>query len=214
MACEENTEEMHFVNLFEDTLAKNRGSLSDDEISKAVNDINELFQTDISCPMECYRTPARRWGYFFKMSFLSAGLARFYVLEALRNSEEFRTFFKRPSLKVLSIGSGPGNDLIGLCSALYGNADFQKLDLILLDYNELWKPLFDAMIDCTRSGNYGNSSGLFKEKHVKCYFVPSDVLNTDKYKKHLKNADIVWMKGLLSVLSSDSVRKEAIKVSN
>ncbi|GFR04647.1 uncharacterized protein TNCT_308511, partial [Trichonephila clavata] len=130
---------------------------------------------------------------------------------AIENNEEFRTFLKRSSLQVLSIGSGPGSDLIGLCSALYGKADFQKLNLTLVDNNPNWRSLIQAMIQVTRDDDYGNASKLFQEKEINYSFICSDVTNTAAYCEALSKADIVWMKGLLSVLSNNNIRFLALK---
>ncbi|GFX72352.1 uncharacterized protein TNCV_1253061 [Trichonephila clavipes] len=212
MADENITEERHFVRLFEETLERNRDGISDDDISDAVIKIVRSFVGNVACPIEMYETPRMLWAYFYRYSPISAELTRFQMLEAITNSEEFRTFFKRPSLEVLSIGSGPGSDLIGLCSALYDNADFQKLNLTLVDNNKHWRPLFQAMIQVIRHDEYGNASKLFKEKEINYSFICSDVLNTAAYREALSNADVVWMKGLLSVLSSDAERYLAVKV--
>ncbi|PRD32746.1 UNVERIFIED_CONTAM: hypothetical protein NCL1_19550 [Trichonephila clavipes] len=211
MACEDITEEKHFVRLFEETLELNRGDISDDDISDAVIEVINSFVGNIACPIKIYQTPERLWAYFFRFSPISAGLTRFHMLEAIRNNGALRTFLERSSLKVLSIGSGPGSDLIGLCSALYDNADFQKLNLTLVDNNERWRSLFQAMIHVIRHDEYGNASKLFQEKEINYSFICSDVLNTAAYCDALSNADVVWMKGLLSVLSNNTVRYRAIR---
>ncbi|GFS61417.1 uncharacterized protein TNIN_186661 [Trichonephila inaurata madagascariensis] len=157
MANENITEERHFVRLFEETLERNRDGLSDEDISDAVLKIICWFKRNITCPIEMYQTPRMLWAFFYRYSPISADLTRFQMLEAIRNSEEFRTFFKRPSLEVLSIGS---SDLIGLCSVLYDNADFQKLNLTLVDHNKHWRSLFQAMIQVIRHDEYGNKGLL------------------------------------------------------
>ncbi|GFQ81279.1 uncharacterized protein TNCT_72671 [Trichonephila clavata] len=212
MACEDKTEEMHFVSLFEETLERNRGHISDDDIYISLMNIIKSFIGKIEMKINNYQTPEMAWAYFFRFSPISAALARAQVLEAVRSSEEFRSFFKRHSLEVLSVGSGPGSDLIGLCSALHDNSDFQKLRLTLVDKNEHWQSLFEAMIQVTRCGDYGNASRLFKVKEINSSFICCDVLNTATYCGALGNADIVWMKGLLSILENDEERYLAIKV--
>ncbi|GFT22529.1 uncharacterized protein NPIL_603161 [Nephila pilipes] len=212
VADENSTEERYFVELFDETLELNRGEVSDDALSNAVVETIAVFNEgpSNSCAVEHFRTPAQLWAYFYRFSPISAGLARNRMLQAIRNSEEFRMFLKRPSLEVLSIGSGPGSDLIGLCSVLYEKGDFQKLNLTLVDNNKHWKSLFESMIQVTREGVYGNASSLFNDKEISSSFIWATALRTDDYLEALRKADIVWMKGLLSILRTDSSRHTVI----
>ncbi|GFQ76770.1 uncharacterized protein TNCT_407851 [Trichonephila clavata] len=216
--CSEN---QHFVKLFDDVLKIIREDLSDGDISKAVFEIVLRRRRSISnsCAVENFESLTDLCAYFYRFSPISAGLARNKTLAAIRDCKELRSCLEQPSLKILSVGSGPGSDLIGLCSALYESkllyekTALEKLKLILVDNNEKWETLFQATVQVLCESNFGYTSRFFKSKEVSTEFICCDVSKTAdvEYEEAFEEADIIWVKGLLSFLRSSNARSCALK---
>ncbi|GFU66680.1 uncharacterized protein TNCV_3111641 [Trichonephila clavipes] len=216
--CSEN---QHFVKLFDVVLKLIRGDISDEDISNAVFEIVSRRRRSISnsCAVENFESLKDLSAYLYTFSPMSAGLARNKTLAAIGNCEELRSFLEKPSLKILSVGSGPGSDLIGLCSVLYESkllyekTSLEKLKLILVDNNDKWESLFQATVQVLREGNFGYASRFFKSKEISTQFICCDVsMAADaKYEEAFEEANIIWVKGLLSFLRSDNARSCAMK---
>ncbi|GFT65618.1 uncharacterized protein NPIL_149402 [Nephila pilipes] len=210
-----DSEEKNFVRLFEEALKTFRGDLSDDDISKGIKDTISEFRKSIfnSCSIENFQYHYQRCGYFFRYSAPSAGLARDRVLDAIRNCQELRFLLTRQSMKILSIGSGPGSDIIGLCSAFYEVNEIFKPEFILVDHNIEWKVYFCVLFYLLRNNNFGYASSLFRYPTKEPLFITADTKFRPEgdYLIALKTADIIWMKGLLSILHCSCKRHFVIQ---
>ncbi|GFU20552.1 uncharacterized protein NPIL_260231 [Nephila pilipes] len=209
------SESQHFMTLFDEVLKLIRRDTSDEDISNAVCKIIKRRRESISnsCAVENFESLKDLCAYFYRFSPISAGLARNKTLAAIGNCEELRTRLKHSSLNILSVGSGPGSDLVGLCSALHETYAFKNLELILVDYNESWEKFFRTTIQVLKEGNFGNASKFFKEKEVSTQFICCDVSRTVDvdYEEAFENVDIIWVKGLLSFLKTDEARSRVSK---
>ncbi|GFU19194.1 uncharacterized protein NPIL_456091 [Nephila pilipes] len=204
------SEDQNFMKLFDEVLKLIRSHTSDEDISNAVCKIISRHRKSIANlrDVENFESLKDLCAYFYRFSPISAGLARNKTLTAIGNCEELRTRLKRSSLKILSVGSGPGSDLVGLCSALHETCSFGNLELILVDSNERWERFFRTTIQVLREGNFGNVSKFFLKKEVTTRFICCDVSKTiDKdCEEAFENTNIIWVKGLLSFIRSDDVR--------
>lgn len=111
----------------------------------------------------------------------------------------------KDSLHVISLGGGPGNDIVGFISALYGrHYGFLHITFTLVDQMAGWQEVFNQTVKMVRRGNYGNASALFKDCQVQETFLRADLTNKfswkDNLQKRLENADIFLLVKVLSVV--------------
>ncbi|KAF8773616.1 uncharacterized protein LOC129984168 [Argiope bruennichi] len=222
-------EEEQFVKLFDEVLQQNRGSLSDEAIADGVDIAIQNFRIAISgaCTKEKYDKPKMLCGFFHRYTSLFATVTRSKFFIALQKSEELKYCFHRPTVKLVDIGSGPGSCLVGLFSALescdetfnkeFGSLQYKSLEVTAVDYNEDWKNYFVDIVKKLMKGNFGNASKLFSKKHIKCDFAPFDLLNRsnsklkNEFTKILNEADIILMKGFLSILENNDYRHKTVE---
>ncbi|GBL88054.1 hypothetical protein AVEN_133711-1 [Araneus ventricosus] len=208
-------EEQQFVKLFDAVLQQNRGNLSDGDIAEGVAASVSFFREDISsaCAREKYNTPKILSGFFHRYSPLYAGKTRRIIVYALLGCEKLRFCFHRPSLKIVDVGSGAGSALVGLYSALYeGGFPFQSLEVTAVDYNKNWEIFFNAIVKKLCEDNFGYASRLFKEKEINCSFVCFDAFKDGCEKETcLNEADIIFMKGVVSILRNDDDRYKIMR---
>lgn len=111
----------------------------------------------------------------------------------------------KDSLDVISLGGGPGNDIFGFCSALYGrHYGFLQMNLTVVDRMIGWREVFTQTDKMIRNGIYGNVSALFKDVQVETNYMLADMTNkiswSDEFKRKLENADIFLLVKVLSVV--------------
>ncbi|GIY90091.1 hypothetical protein CDAR_231601 [Caerostris darwini] len=111
----------------------------------------------------------------------------------------------KDQLNIMCMGSGPGNDLVGLLSALYGkHFGLLDLDVTVVDKMYGWGLLFEETVRRLRLGECGNVSCIFKDLNVTTTFLQGDLKFPSTWTKELKgklaNADIVLMAKVLSVV--------------
>ncbi|GBN15493.1 hypothetical protein AVEN_21400-1 [Araneus ventricosus] len=206
-------EEQFFLELFQRVLILiNRSRVSSDDISDGIEKIIAHFRERgpaDACAVNNFLTLGDLLGYFYWSSPLSAGVTRNKMLVAIRNCEEFRSSLHRPLLKVVSVGGGTGSDIVGLYSALYEEeCAFQSMDITLMDNNREWEPFHQVVETCLRQNDFGNASRLINIKRITSSFIYADLRNKGpaEWRLNLRLADIVWMKGVRSILRDDSER--------
>lgn len=111
----------------------------------------------------------------------------------------------KDSLDVVSLGGGPGNDVFGFCSALYGrHYGFLRMNLTIVDQMAGWRDVFNQTEKMVRGGSLGNVSALFKDIHVETDFLVADVTNKLSWSsgliRKLENGDIFLLVKVLSVV--------------
>lgn len=139
-----------------------------------------------------------------------AGLTRFRVLNAMRNSRELKEILEKSDLEVVSLGSGPGNDVIGLCSA-FSQLNLDSLRITAVDkfaqFGSFLK-LSNVLLK-NEYENFGNVSALFRKTNVDLSFLEVDLpggLEADKeYFDALARADIILLAKLLGILEFRSI---------
>ncbi|XP_055953084.1 uncharacterized protein LOC129988835 [Argiope bruennichi] len=206
-------EERCFIELFDTVLMSiNRNRATADEISAGIENIIAYFRErgpPDACAAANFRTLGDSLGYFYWSSPLSAGVTRKKALAAIRNCPEFRSCFNQSSLKVVSVGGGTGSDLVGLYSALYeGRSTFENMEITLADSNSQWFPYHKAVEACLHEEIFGKASELIQSRNINTSFVCADLGNSlpANLQQEIRNANLVWMKGLRSILSGDYER--------
>ncbi|GFQ82300.1 uncharacterized protein TNCT_454111, partial [Trichonephila clavata] len=108
-------------------------------------------------------------------------------------------------LNLVCIGSGPGNDLLGFLSALYGkHFGLLDLDITIVDKMAGWELVFLETVRRLKLGECGNVSKIFSDLKVKTSFMIGDMKHQDSWSNNLKrkliNADVMLLSKFLSVV--------------
>lgn len=122
----------------------------------------------------------------------------------------------KESLDIVSLGGGPGSDLVGFCSALYGkHYRISKLNLTIVDHMLGWKKIFLKTIDMLQRTNLGNASDLCQNVEIQPSFIEADVTNPTKWNPNLnlkiRNADVLLLVKVLSVIP-DNRKNSSLQV--
>lgn len=213
-------EENRFHNLFTAVLDYfiEKEKINETEISNAIKAIIKSFHSkkgnkfsDVN-----YEETKNMCGYLFRYGSHGAGLARNKVLNAIKHCNVLKDCFKKAELNIISLGGAFGNDIIGLCSALYEVQVCNTLSLTVVDRIRRWGSCLSLIEFFLREGTYGNVSQIFRHRVANCLFIPVTLPGkpeTDlKYFKSLKEADIILIQKLMSVLGYNE-KKGIIKVS-
>ncbi|XP_035232748.1 uncharacterized protein LOC118204546 isoform X2 [Stegodyphus dumicola] len=212
-------EEINFLRLFWeafDNICK-VSDISETDIQQAIDNIIASFRYSKGGRFENIDLSSAEnvCGYIHRYSSLHAGLARNRVLEAIDNCEALKCCLNFPDINVISLGAGPGSDVIGFCSALYELTVCITLNLTLVDSAKRWSSCFNIAEFLTRERNFGNASNLFKETDVTTVYMRVDLpgnLSQDlKYFTALSEADIIIMQKLVSIMPLDT-SKSLIKL--
>ncbi|GFT60775.1 uncharacterized protein NPIL_47671 [Nephila pilipes] len=108
-------------------------------------------------------------------------------------------------LNLVCIGSGPGNDLVGFLSALYGkHFGLLDMDVTIVDKMAGWETVFQETIRRLKLGELGNVGKIFKDLKVNTSFLLGDMKYPDSWSNNLKqkliNADIMLISKFLSIV--------------
>ncbi|CAL1261859.1 unnamed protein product [Larinioides sclopetarius] len=213
-------EEKQFFELFYKVLiSMQEGRTTDQEVENGIEKIIAGFREGPTgvCNANNFQSYGDELGYFYWSSPVSASVTREKTLDAFRNCEEFASPFRRPSLKVVSLGAGTGSDLVGFYSAIYEyfetseeeHSVFKSIEMLLIDKYINWKPLFLKVDELLRDriSDFGNASQLMRSKNITTSFLRADLknLSADQRQK-ISNAHIVWMKGIQSIQNNDEHR--------
>lgn len=147
--------------------------------------------------------------YFKRYAAFSANLVRHRMREVFENCEHLQAKMRSPELEIIDLGSGPGTDVVGFCSALCEQQDLKEckqLNFTLVDNVRLWSRFATSFTSVTRTVKYGRTSELFRSRKVSTLFLEKDVENQadGDYAWKLKCADIIMVVRLLSHVKSPS----------
>ena len=121
-------------------------------------------------------------------------------------------------LKVVSLGGGPGNDLVGFCSALQELVNsIREFDLYIIDICSGWKTVFPTILRKASKGNFGSFTEYAKKIKINTGFMAADLTAKGIFENEcisicLADADIVFMVKLTSFLP-DTEAGDLIQVS-
>ncbi|KFM75723.1 hypothetical protein X975_15402, partial [Stegodyphus mimosarum] len=211
-------EEINFLRLFWEALDNfcKVADISETHIQQAIDNIIASFRYSKGGRFENINLSFAEniCGYIHRYSSLGAGLARNRVLEAIDNCEALNCCLNFADINVISLGAGPGNDVIGFCSAFYERTVCLTLNLTLVDSAKRWSSCFNITEFLTRERNFGNASNLFKETDVTTVYMrvdlPGNLVQDSKYFTALSEADIIIMQKLLSIIPLET-KKSLIK---
>lgn len=111
----------------------------------------------------------------------------------------------KDTLEVLSLGGGPGNDIVGLFSALYGkHYGFFKISVTIVDSMIGWESVFYRTLKFLREKDLGNASAICKEIKIEPHFIEADLTDLPKRNSNLmskiRSADVLMLVKVLSVI--------------
>lgn len=211
-------EEAHFLRLFTDVLNViiQEKHVDDEDIAKSITEIKYTF-----LPTQTFHeTDFTQWknicAFLYRYGSHGAGFARNRILNAIQNCHVLENVLKKPDLRVICLGSGPGNDAAGLCSALSELQFPESLKLTLVDKFEEWRVCIDHAETFIRKGNYGRISELFQRTTVDLSFIqtdlPGDLESDEEYFEILGEADVIVMSKFLSSLDRSNYGKHEIDI--
>ncbi|XP_038057139.1 uncharacterized protein LOC119728812 [Patiria miniata] len=186
------------TDILEDLVNKvpNDGYTSNTEIVKqSLREISNLYKHGLRFSNSGLRTdwnePANRCAYVFLYLMHHCYL----VYGSLQYSDEVtRSWRNRSSLKVCSIGGGPGSDLVGLTTFLRVHGIFPpSLECLVLDLYPNWKDTWDTI--------YNHLPDAFSVTYCRCDLVKDTQLHTRDL-QFIKQADIITMSKSFSAVSA------------
>lgn len=204
-------EECQFLRLF--TLILNIiisiKDVKDSAITESIQEIIDSFKQ--SFPNERFRFDQinlTKWekvcGYLYRYASHGAGFARNRILNAIRNCTDLKRTLEKPVIKIISLGSGPGNDALGLCSALADLKYPEKLEITMVDKIIEWSLCIQLAKLLISNGNFGKTSDLFQKTNVILKYcqvdLPGNSWKDQNYFKILAEADVILIFKLISVL--------------
>lgn len=150
-------------------------------------------------------------GYLHKYAACHTALVHTVMLKIFHTNPPAairRMLALKDDLKLMCLGSGLGNDFVGLLSALYGkHYGFLRIELTAADKMLGWQEIFQETENWLRDGQCGNASGIFREIAVKACFTQSDLKVSqswsEEFKRRLSNADLITLVKFLSVVPKE-----------
>lgn len=115
--------------------------------------------------------------------------------------------------KVLSLGGGPGNDLIGFCSAVQETSNnIKELDLKIVDINDDWISVFTEILRTASKANFGSLSALMRRVKINTGFLQRNLSEAKIFEdvtlsNTLHEVDIVLMVKLASFIPEQELEK-------
>lgn len=105
-------------------------------------------------------------GYIYLNGPSGAGMTRCRILEALENCTQLKPILERKKLKVMSLGGGLLNDVVGFLSAM-SHCDFKSKMYIRVVASPLWRDIVRKSAELLREGNFGDvSDHIHKVKEI------------------------------------------------
>ncbi|XP_035232746.1 uncharacterized protein LOC118204545 [Stegodyphus dumicola] len=203
-------EESHFLRLFwtvqeiircRSVWSVDLCDITETDIEESADSLKESFRLfeDID-----FTDPKILCGYIHRYAGHGAGLARESVLEAINSCDDLKPYLNFREINVISLGAGPGSDVIGFCSAFYEYANCSALNITLVDSVKGWSSCFNIVEFLTREGDFGNATNLFKKSDITTSYLQVDLmkkpLQNSKFVRALQEADIIIMQKLLSII--------------
>lgn len=208
-------EESHFLRLFTYVLNTIMAikNVSDDDVSEMMPILIDSFKPTQTFHEFHFNQWKNICAFLYRYASHGAGFARYRILNGIRNCQVLESALRKPDLRVICLGSGAGNDAVGLCSALSELQFPKRLKLFLVDKFQEWSLCNKLAKVFIEEENFGKVSELFQKTNVELSFIHCDLpgnLESDKiYFEILGEADVIIMSKFLSSLDrSDDSKHE------
>lgn len=158
--------------------------------------------------------PVNCCGYLRRYAICHTGLVKQIIWNFFLDKN--KTFFSELAkaeiitqnhLKVVSLGGGPGSDLVGFCCALQEiESSVKELDLFVVDIGESWEDVFLTILRKAFSGNFGSLSDCMKKTKINAGFKEADLTSKGIFRdkdllKFINEADLVLMVKVTSFMA-------------
>lgn len=191
-------------------------------ISKMKEDINLGHKNGFRRFRINFCKATNRCAYLRRYAVCHTGLVKqaiWRIFTRKRNTHARDIIFATSRLKVASLGGGPGNDLVGFCSALQETTNtIKELDLKVVDVGQGWVSTFPSILKRASNSDFGSLSSLLKKMKIETSFIQADLISDEVYKDGtslssvLAEANVVLMVKLLSFLSDKETENVIPKV--
>lgn len=215
-----------FVDLYYRILVKEKTMfhVTDQQIRDAIKVMKEvylpnpLWQLNQMVHLANYNDPSHRCAYLHKYAPCYTGMVCDLLQVAIvSNRNIYELINSKRSLRLCSLGGGPGTDVIGSLAAIFACCQYIPCSVTVLDYADQWKKTFDLLI---RELRCGVSNGLkemvsaprFKYEYMSANLLV-DVANKPSVRQIVKAADFITMVKFISAAACQSTRK-MVKVSH
>lgn len=165
--------------------------------------------------------PENRCAYLIRYAICYTGLVKKAIWDFFNENNsscpKARDILTSNHRKVVSLGGGPGNDLIGFCSALQETSNnIEELDLKIVDINDGWISVFPEILRKASKANFGSLSALMRRVKINTGFLQRNLSEAKIFEdvtlsNILDEVDIVLMVKLVSFLPKQEV-EELIQV--
>ncbi|GFU23847.1 uncharacterized protein NPIL_457331 [Nephila pilipes] len=144
-----------------------------------------------------YNDPAHRCAYLHKYAPLHTALVADMMKRAIyQNPELFADFIINfGSIKICSLGGGPGSDIIGVLAVLTEIFGLFQVSATVIDCMPKWKETFIALIHELRVGNYGTLGECVSEQYFEWSYIGNNLLGkmTNQVQNGIQAANLVTM---------------------
>ncbi|KFM68375.1 hypothetical protein X975_06927, partial [Stegodyphus mimosarum] len=158
-----------------------------------------------------FNEPRNRCAYLLRYATCHTGLVRKAMWNIFQRELLFVDKLKnKDELNIVSLGGGPGNDILGFCSALqeFSNC-VTSFDFTVVDIKDGWSGILDSLIQKTKSSEFESLSfsKMFKNVNVSSSFILADLIDkriseNEDLTNALNAADVVLMVKLTSFHST------------
>ncbi|GFT60772.1 uncharacterized protein NPIL_47661 [Nephila pilipes] len=126
---------------------------------------------------------------------------------------QIRKMLREPSLNVLFLGCGPGNDFFGFLSALYGrHLGIHLLNVTLMDKKRGWESVFTAIKNrLSGFGDRARAARVYSDVKIQTSFVEGNICEIERnveITEIIRRMDLIFMVKIMPYLPVDE--KETI----
>lgn len=160
-----------------------------------------------------FNKPKNCCGYLRRYAVCHTGLVKQIMWKFFKNKKNSvlsklakNEIVKENHLKVVSLGGGPGNDMVGFCSALQEIFhSTTEIDIYVIDVSKGWETVFPTILRKAATGNFGSFTEFVKKIKINTGFMEADLTSKGIFENKLLSnclaeADIVLMVKLTSFL--------------
>jgi len=112
-----------------------------DKLKNLSTAYNNLARLDNNCID--YSNPATRFAYIYRYTVAHADYIMQIIMQNIQMKTELCNLFKQNTVKVASIGGGPGSDLLGILKYMIQAKASATLDCHLFDKEDAWRNSWD-----------------------------------------------------------------------
>lgn len=172
---------------------------------------NPFWEFDFESKIVDFKDAGLRCAYIHKYAMLHTSLACDVLQLALLIYSIRQSINSKPSLRLCSLGSGPGTDIVALIFALNEKLGLKKCRADLIDLSAEWEFVFESVVSELRSIKIKNVNEMVSEQNFSYQYFGADLLNLSDYNHNvlevIQNADIITMVKFISAAACKNTIK-------